>query len=124
MSLYTNEQQLGDYMSQFGKLAEVTVVYDRKSGRSRGFGFVYFENIDDAITAKERAAGVELDGHKIRVDFSVTKRAHTPTPGIYMGRPTYSRGGRGGGGGDYERRRSPSPYRSRRSRSRSYSPRR
>ncbi|XP_053482070.1 transformer-2 protein homolog beta isoform X3 [Ictalurus furcatus] len=94
--------------------------------------------------AKERANGMELDGRRIRVDFSITKRPHTPTPGIYMGRPTY------GGGGhslsrrhdyydrgydryddrDYYsrsyRRRSPSPYYSRggyRSRSRSYSPR-
>ena len=32
----------------------------------------------------------ELDGKKIRVDFSITKRAHTPTPGVYMGRPTGS----------------------------------
>lgn len=38
--------------------------------------------------AKERANGMELDGRRIRVDFSITKRAHTPTPGIYMGRPT------------------------------------
>ena len=27
-----------------------------------------------------------LDGRKIRVDYSITKRAHTPTPGMYMGR--------------------------------------
>ena len=41
-----------------------------------------------AFQAKERANGMELDGRRIRVDFSITKRAHTPTPGIYMGRPT------------------------------------
>ena len=35
--------------------------------------------------AKENAPGMELDGHKIRVDFSITERAHTPTPGTYMG---------------------------------------
>lgn len=38
--------------------------------------------------AKDRANGMELDGRRIRVDFSITKRPHTPTPGIYMGRPT------------------------------------
>ena len=32
--------------------------------------------------------GADLDGRKIRVDFSITKRPHTPTPGMYMGRPT------------------------------------
>ncbi len=30
--------------------------------------------------------GTDLDGKKIRVDYSITKRAHTPTPGMYMGR--------------------------------------
>lgn len=42
------------------------------------------------------------DGRRIG-DYSITKRAHTPTPGIYMGRPTH--GGGGGGGreaGDIE----------------------
>lgn len=34
--------------------------------------------------------GVELDGRRLRVDFSITKRPHTPTPGVYMGRPTKS----------------------------------
>lgn len=38
--------------------------------------------------AKEMAAGKEIDGRKIRVDFSITKRAHTPTPGVYLGKPT------------------------------------
>ena len=32
--------------------------------------------------------GMHLDGRPIRVDFSVTKRAHTPTPGRYMGERT------------------------------------
>ncbi|ETE68860.1 Transformer-2 protein-like alpha, partial [Ophiophagus hannah] len=39
-------------------------------------------------SAMEHANGMELDGRRIRVDYSITKRAHTPTPGIYMGRPT------------------------------------
>ncbi|CAG0885074.1 unnamed protein product [Darwinula stevensoni] len=31
---------------------------------------------------------MDIDGRKIRVDYSITARAHTPTPGVYMGRPT------------------------------------
>ena len=30
---------------------------------------------------------LEVDGKRIRVDYSITKRAHTPTPGVYVGRP-------------------------------------
>ncbi|KTF99821.1 hypothetical protein cypCar_00004504 [Cyprinus carpio] len=153
LSLYTTERDLREVFSRYGPLAGVNVVYDQRTGRSRGFAFVYFEHIDDAKEAMERANGMELDGRRIRVDYSITKRPHTPTPGIYMGRPTHNGGGSSssssGGGGRrrdsyydrgydrydrydeydyrYSRRRSPSPYYSRyrsRSRSRSYSPRR
>ncbi|XP_028674114.1 transformer-2 protein homolog alpha isoform X2 [Erpetoichthys calabaricus] len=147
LSLYTTERDLREVFSRYGPLAGVNVVYDQRTGRSRGFAFVYFERIDDAKEAMERANGMELDGRRIRVDYSITKRPHTPTPGIYMGRPTHSGSSSSGGrrrdsyydrGYDrydrydeydyrYSRRRSPSPYYSRyrsRSRSRSYSPRR
>uniref|UniRef100_G3NUV2 Transformer-2 protein homolog alpha n=1 Tax=Gasterosteus aculeatus TaxID=69293 RepID=G3NUV2_GASAC len=146
LSLYTTERDLREVFSRYGHLAGVNVVYDQRTGRSRGFAFVYFERIDDSKEAMERANGMELDGRRIRVDYSITKRAHTPTPGIYMGRPTqdgtssslrgrdnhYDRGYERYDRYDeydyrYSRRRSPSPYYSRyrsRSRSRSYSPRR
>jgi len=149
LSLYTTERELEKEFKRFGPMEKVQVVLDGHSGRSRGFAFIYFENVEDATEARQTMNGNDLDGRKIRVDYSITKRAHTPTPGMYMGRPTSSRdgrdrGGRGGrdrdgyrgreergygGGGrreDYRRRRSPSPYRRRggRSRSRSFSPRR
>ena len=59
-----------------------------QTGRSRGFAFIYFESQEDAKAAKEAMSDQEIDGRRIRVDFSITKRAHTPTPGVYMGRPT------------------------------------
>ena len=40
------------------------------------------------LQAKEMAPGTEIDGRKIRVDYSITERAHTPTPGIYLGKTT------------------------------------
>jgi len=145
LSLYTTERELDKEFSKFGPLQKIQVVLDGKTGRSRGFAFVYFESIDDARVAKDAMCDTEIDGRRIRVDYSITKRSHTPTPGVYMGRPTYSRGGGGyrGGGGGYDRRdhggyrgggghdryrRSPSPYHRRddyrrRSRSRSHSPR-
>jgi len=151
LSLYTTEGELEKEFSKFGPLERIQVVLDGKTGRSRGFAFVYFEATDDAKAAKEGLCDAEIDGRRIRVDFSITKRAHTPTPGNYLGRPSQRsegyrgfRGGGGGGdwsrvnrgfgrrddGGGYYSRRSPSPYsgggrrRDYRSRSRSYSPRR
>ncbi|KAG1652140.1 Transformer-2 beta [Nymphon striatum] len=124
LSLYTREPELRDVFSKFGSIEEVQIVYDTQTGRSRGFCFVYFKNTEDAVAAKEAVAGQEIDGRRIRVDYSITKRAHTPTPGIYMGKPTY------GNSGNREHSPSPSPsyYKSSkkygRSRSRSYSPNR
>jgi len=144
LSLYTTERELEKEFGKFGPLEKCQVVLDGHSGRSRGFAFIYFETVDDASEAREALNGIELDGRKIRVDFSITKRAHTPTPGMYMGRPTREgreerrderrgppqrrdrdeRRDRGGyddrrGGGRDERRRSRSPVPRRRSRSRS-----
>merc|ERR1719431_1729102 len=136
LSLYTTERELEKEFGKYGPLEKVQVVLDGHSGRSRGFAFLYFESKNDACAAREALNGMDLDGRKIRVDFSITKRAHTPTPGMYMGRPTASRdGARDRYSRDMDRRRardrsrergrrSPSPYRRRRSRSRSYSPRR
>ena len=149
LSLYTTERELEAEFGKFGPMEKVNVVLDGHSGRSRGFAFIYYENVEDATEARNAMSGMELDGRKIRVDYSITKRAHTPTPGMYMGRPTAgssrsSRDGSRSGYRDrdyyarddyyrgrrspspYRRRRSPSPYgrRSYRSRSRSYSPRR
>lgn len=87
LSLYTTERDLKELFSQYGSVGNVQLVFDHPTGRSRGFGFVYFEKLEDAVIAKEQVAGTEIDGHKVRVDFSITKRAHTPTPGIYMGAP-------------------------------------
>ncbi|CAO3581891.1 unnamed protein product [Absidia cylindrospora] len=120
LNMHTRERDLEDVFGKYGPLDKVTVVYDHRAKRSRGFGFVNFVNQEDATRARDETNGVDLDGRKVRVDFSVTHRAHSPTPGEYMGekRPDYSRG--------YERRRRYSrsrspPRRRRRSRSRSWS---
>ncbi|XP_035705172.1 transformer-2 protein homolog alpha isoform X3 [Folsomia candida] len=135
LSLRTTERDLKEVFSRYGPIDECTVVIDAQTGRSRGFAFIYFESMEDAKAAKESCNGIEIDGRRIRVDFSITQRAHTPTPGIYMGKPTYDdsvdRRSRGGRREEYNRgynRRSPSPYYRRRgrysrSRSREYSPR-
>ncbi|ESO06537.1 hypothetical protein HELRODRAFT_64160, partial [Helobdella robusta] len=85
MSLHTDERTIRDVFERYGPIDEVQIVYDYHTGRSRGFAFVYYKYIDDAVDAKENAPGVEIDGHKIRVDYSITERAHTPTPGTYLG---------------------------------------
>lgn len=134
LSLYTTERDLRQYFEKYGSVDSIQIVYDRQSGRSRGFGFVYYESSEDAREAKSSTNGLEIDGRRIRVDYSITKRAHTPTPGVYMGKPTQHRNYRKSHYDDYTRDKE---YYSKdrhrdyygsgygyRSRSRSYSPRR
>ncbi|CCA71760.1 hypothetical protein PIIN_05695 [Serendipita indica DSM 11827] len=42
-------------------------------------------NVEEATRCVQELNGVELNGRRIRVDYSVTERPHAPTPGEYMG---------------------------------------
>jgi len=64
----TEGEQLKEAFSRFGVLREATVVADRDTGRSRGFGFVTFENPADAAAAARQMNGAELDGRTLRVN--------------------------------------------------------
>ena len=87
MSLYTTERDLREVFSKYGPVADVCLLYmivhDQQSRHSRGFSFVYLENVNSAKKAKGHASETELDGHSIRVDLSITKRAHTPTRNLH-----------------------------------------
>ncbi|XP_022787313.1 transformer-2 protein homolog beta-like isoform X2 [Stylophora pistillata] len=103
LSLYTTERDLRQYFEKYGSVESIQIVYDRQTGRSRGFGFVYYESSDDAREAKQSTNGLEIDSRRIRVDYSITKRAHTPTPGVYMGKATQHRNYRKSTYDDYSR---------------------
>ena len=66
----TDDNSLRTFFEQFGTVAKAEVVRERDSGRSRGFGFVEFEN--DAAADKAIAEGneKELDGRNITVSES------------------------------------------------------
>ncbi|MEE4270240.1 MAG: RNA-binding protein [Thermoanaerobaculales bacterium] len=72
-----NDDSLRDAFSVHGEINEAVVITDRDSGRSRGFGFVTFENDESADAAVAALNGTELDGRTIRVDVAQAKeRSH------------------------------------------------
>ncbi|XP_062703459.1 transformer-2 protein homolog beta [Aedes albopictus] len=85
MSPRTTERDLRRLFSEYGPIECIRVVCEPKTRESRGFGFVYFRNRRDAVSAKARSDGMKFDGRRLRVDFSMTDRPHSPTPGRYMG---------------------------------------
>ena len=81
LSWETTQDSLLRYFSRFGEVIDCVVMKNAETGRSRGFAFVTFEKIEDATEARNAMADSELDGKKIRVDFSITKRV-SPIKGL------------------------------------------
>ena len=86
LSWDTNDQGLRAAFEQFGEVSDAVVISDRDTGRSRGFGFVTFDEDDAAMEAISKLDGTALDGRNIKVN-----EAHD--------KPRRGGGGGGGGGG-------------------------
>ncbi|XP_021286231.1 glycine-rich RNA-binding protein RZ1A-like [Herrania umbratica] len=68
LSWSTSDRGLKDAFEKFGNLLEAKVVVDKFSGRSRGFGFVTFDDKTSMEEAIEAMNGMDLDGRNITVD--------------------------------------------------------
>lgn len=64
----TTDDSLQAHFAQCGTVASAKVITDRESGRSRGFGFVEFENDAEGDAAVEKLNNSELDGRTITVN--------------------------------------------------------
>ena len=95
----TDDAGLAAAFRQFGEVVEAKVITDRDTGRSRGFGFVTFEDEAAASQAQEGMNGKELDGRTLRVDLATEQAPRRER----SGGGGYNRGGGGGRGGDRDR---------------------
>ncbi len=95
----TTDDTLQAHFATVGTVASAKVVTDRDSGRSRGFGFVEFDDDKEADAAVEKLNNSDLDGRTITVNEARPKED----------KPRRDFGGddrRGGGGGGSFRQRS------------------
>ena len=67
LSWDTTEQTLHDLFSQYGQVQSVTIITDKYSGKSRGFGFVEMATEEEAEKAQHELNGKEVDGRAIAV---------------------------------------------------------
>lgn len=81
---------LEELFSQVGEVKSATVVADKFSGQSKGFGFVEMASAGDAVTAIQRFNDTELKGRNIKVNEARPRESSFGGGG--------SRGGRGGAG--------------------------
>lgn len=63
----TSSSELEELFGKVGRVESATVITDRNTGRSRGFGFVEMANEDDAAKAIEKLNGNEVGGRNIVV---------------------------------------------------------
>lgn len=76
LSFQTSEQGLSEFFSQVGSVLSASVVTDRDTGRSRGFGFVEMASDADAERAVNQLNGRDLDGRQLKVELARPKPAH------------------------------------------------
>lgn len=92
LAFSVTQDGLKEAFASFGDIEEVTLVTDRETGRSRGFGFVTFANDEDADKAMSEMNGKEIEGRAIKV-------SEARPPGEGGGGRRGGFGGRRGGGG-------------------------
>lgn len=68
------EDDLRDEFARFGDIADLTVVVDRETGRSKGFGFVEYTTEAAAEDAIETMNGTEVFGRPLRVSVAERKQ--------------------------------------------------
>ncbi|TBU57851.1 hypothetical protein BD310DRAFT_928487 [Dichomitus squalens] len=92
-------ESMREYFSQFGKVVDATVMLDRETGRSKGFGFVSFENVN--VEPMLGFGNLQIDGKLIDVKLAQprSQREAYAEGGGQTSRSGYSNQNYAGGGG-------------------------
>jgi RNA recognition motif-containing protein len=89
-------QDLEALFGQVGTVSVVEIIFDKFTGRSRGFAFVTMGSGDEAEKAVEKFHGYEMEGRALAVNIA---RPREERPRSFGGGGGGDRGGYGGGGG-------------------------
>jgi len=104
----TSEDELRKLFEPHGQVDRITILTDRDTGRSRGFGFVEMASDEDGEKAITALNGSQIGGRTINVNEARPKAERGGGGGGFGGgggggRDRGDRGGRGGGGGRRDR---------------------
>ncbi|CAN6312583.1 unnamed protein product [Urochloa humidicola] len=73
LSWGVDNSALANLFNEQGEVLEARIIYDRESGRSRGFGFVTYGSSEEVENAISNLDGADLDGRQIRVTVAESK---------------------------------------------------
>ncbi len=94
LNLNTGEDDLRQLFEQYGQVDRVSIMTDRDTGRSRGFGFVEMTNAEDGEKAIAALNGTDLGGRTLNVNEARPKAERAGGGGGGRGRDRGDRGGR------------------------------
>lgn len=69
------EEKLKDIFNQAGSVASFKLVYDRETGKPKGYGFCEYKDQETALSAMRNLDGFEIAGRKLRVDNACTEKS-------------------------------------------------
>ncbi|HLM55013.1 MAG TPA: RNA-binding protein [Pyrinomonadaceae bacterium] len=102
LSFRTSSEELEQLFSQAGTVQSASVVEDRETGRSRGFGFVEMASAEEGQAAIQQFNGKEIGGRALTVNEARPREDRGGSRGGGGGgRGGYGGGGNRGGGGGY-----------------------
>ncbi len=87
----TTDQELQELFAAHGTVTSASVISDRETGRSKGFGFVEFESADEAQAAIKALDGSDLGGRKI-VENEARPREDKPRSGGFNRNSSFRQG--------------------------------
>lgn len=70
----TSEEQLKEIFRAAGKVLSFRLVYDRESGKPKGYGFCEYEDQETALSAMRNLNGFEFNGRQLRVDSAAADK--------------------------------------------------
>ena len=73
-----SDQEIADAFSQHGAVEKATIIVDRESGRSKGFGFVTMNDAEEANSAIEALNGYDLGGRALKVNEARPREERPP----------------------------------------------
>ncbi len=77
LSYQTGETDLQDYFSQAGIVTSINVLFDKVTGKSRGFAFVEFASAEEAGKAVEQFHNKEFQGRALTVNVAKPREERT-----------------------------------------------
>ncbi|KAG0721534.1 Cleavage stimulation factor subunit 2 [Chionoecetes opilio] len=79
------EEKLRDIFSQVGPVLSFKLMYDRESGKPKGYGFCEYKDQETALSAMRNLNGYEIGGRPLRVDNACTEKSRMEMQSLMMG---------------------------------------